>query len=236
MSGVSSVYGDYGIISSLADLLNGFGNSDSPDSASSPLASSPAGAHAALQSRKARNAYGGSGATAIGQAAIRRALGEMESDGTGKVTFRDIAAHREKLETVFTLQVRVELAKLGVSTDTDFTLTMTPDGKIQVDCDDAAIKEKIERYLEDHADVCEQFGYIQALANLERARQSPAGNLAAWREVRDAQKAYQFQAVEAFFSEALRSGMNYSSLVADFSVSASSEDSAGFYAGLDFTV
>ena len=218
------------------DFLNGTGDSDSSDSASSSLSSSAAGALAALRNEKARNAYGGSGVTTLGQTAISRALVEMKSGGTGKVTFKDIAAHREKLETEFTLQVRVDLAKRGVSTDEEFTLIMTPDGKIQVDCADAAVKEKIERYLEEHQDTCEQFGYIQALSNLERARQSPAGRLAAWREVRDVGKAYQFQAVEAFFNEALCSGMNYSSLMADFSASSSSEDSAGFYAGLDFTV
>lgn len=234
MSSVSNIYGDSGV-NSLVDYLNEAKSSGSSilDS-SSTLMSSNSLLSSFQENKRAKNAYGGSAATTTGQAALNRALQEMGTTN-GTITFRDIAAYREKLETEFSAQVRVDLAKLGVSLDTDFTLTLTSEGKVQVACDDALAKQTIEKYLSDNPEVCEQFGYIQALSNLERARQSPAGSQAAWEELRNSKKAYQAQAVEAFFSDALSSGMNYASILADFG-SSSSESSASFYTGLDFTV
>jgi hypothetical protein len=235
MSGISSIYGDSAGLS-LVDFLNESENDGSSLTDSSSVLSYANGMLASLRNKNAQNAYGGSGATTLGQEAVSRALKEMGADGTQMITFADIAAYRVQLENEFTLRVRVDLASQGVSPDTEFTLTMSPNGKIQVECADIMTKTKIEQYLVEHLDICDQFGYIQALSNLERARQSPAGSQAAWREVRSAKKAYQAQAVEAFFGEALNSGMNYSSLMASFADSASSEPSAAFYAGLDFTV
>lgn len=235
MSSVSGVGADSNTLS-LVDLLN-----ESKQEANSVLNSSvtlesSSQLLSSMRSRRAQNAYGGSAASATGQAALNRALSEMQTNG-GKVTFKDIAEHREKLELEFSAQVRVDLAKLGVDLDTEFTLTMTPEGNIQVACDDPLAKETIQKYLSDNPEVCEQFGYIQALSNLERARQSPAGSMAAWQEVGNAKKEYQAQAVELFFSDALSTGMNYTSLLASFGASSSStESSTSFYAGLDFTV
>lgn len=233
MSSVSSVYSDSSSLS-LVDLLNETEEeTNSILSSSSTLASSNR-LLSSLQSKRAQSAYNGSAASSVGQAALKRALSEMPNSG-GRVTFSDIAAYREQLEAEFTAQVRIDLATKGVSLDTDFTLTLNAQGKIQVECDDASAKAVIEQYLSDNEEVCEQFGYIQALSNLERARQSAAGSQAAWQEVRNAKKTYQAEAVEAFFNDALSSGMNYSSLLASFS-GVSEEDSVTFYTGVDFTV
>ena len=119
--------------------------------------------------------------------------------------------------------------------ETEFSISMNADGAIDVICDDAAAKEKIQKYLADNPKVCEQFGYIQALSNLERARQSPAGSMAAWQEVRNTKAELQTQAVEAFFNAAANTGMDYSSILANFAGGGESAP-ASFYTGLNFTV
>ncbi|MDL2267625.1 hypothetical protein LJC46_06525 [Desulfovibrio sp. OttesenSCG-928-G15] len=187
--------------------------------------------------RKAQGAYGNvSLGSSLGQAAINKALSEISTNSDGKVTFADIIKHREDLETTFSAQVRIDLAERGVSLDTEFTLTMTPEGKIDVSCDDPNAKAAIEEYLAESPDVCEQFGYIQALSNLERARQSPAASTAMWQEARSNTSMMQLSALENFFTDATQSGMNYSSLLASFSGGLDSTENASFYAGLNFTV
>lgn len=233
MSGVTGVSGGTGTLS-LVDLLAEAQNeSSSILDSSSTLASSERMLESA-RSKRAQSAYGGGASSAVGQAALQKALSEIGAGG--KVTFQDIALHRDKLETEFSAQVRVDLAALGVDIETEFTLTLNAKGQIEVDCDDALAKEKIQAYLADNPEVCEQFGYIQALANLERARQSPAASAAVWQQVRDAKAEIQTQALEAFFSDATESGMGFSSLMASFSATSGTEEAASFYAGLNFTV
>ena len=182
------------------------------------------------RNKQAQNAYGGAGlASSVGQAALKRALSEMGVSG-GKVTFADIAAYQEQLETTFSAGLRVALAEQGVSPDTEFTLNISSDGVVSVSCDDAVAKEKIEKYLEDNPKVCEQFGYIQALANLDRARQSPA---AVRQDMRNIKAELQASAIEAFFSNALNSGMNFSSMLASFGAGGSE---ASYYTGVDYLV
>ena len=229
---VSSVTGESGSLS-LVDLLHEARANASLLDSSSTLASSNALLSSA-QARKAQNAYGGgSASSAIGQAALHRALSEMDSSG-GKITFSQVAAHREKLELEFTVSLRAALAKEGVPLETEFTLSMNADGKIDVLCDDPIAREKIWKYLADNPKACEQFGYIQALSNLERAKQSPAGSMAAWREVRSATAELQTQALEAFFGAAVNSGMDYSPILASFGPGGNSV--ASFYTGLNFKV
>lgn len=192
----------------------------------------------ASKSSKAQSAYGSVGATSsLGQAAIGRALSEMNISGKS-VTFKDIAAYREQLEQEFSLSLRADLLGKGVSLDTEFSLTMDANGKVDVNCDDALAKETIRTYLAKNPDACDQFGYIQALSNLERARQSPAGASTAWSEFCNSKKACQAQAVEAFFSDAIDSGMNYASLLASFNpvTGTDASQSTSFYSGLNFTV
>ena len=180
--------------------------------------------------KRAQNAYGSGGlSSSIGQAALKRALSEMGASG-GKVTFADIAAYQKELETSFSASVRVDLAKLGVSPETEFTLNISAEGAISVDCDDQVAKEKIEKYLSDNPKVCEQFGYIQALANLDRARQSPA---AVRQDMRNTKAELQASAIESFFGNALSSGMNFSSMLASFG---SNGSEASYYTGVDYLV
>lgn len=237
MADISSISGSASGLSLVELLSETQKNSSSILDTSTTLAASDR-LLASTQNKRAQSAYGGGGVSStIGQAALKRALSEMGA--SGKVTFSDIADYREQLELEFSATVRVDLAKLGVSLDTEFTLTMSPEGKVGVDCDDPVAKGVIEKYLADNSEVCEQFGYIQALSNLERARQSSAGSQAAWQQIRNDKQALQAQAVEIFFDEALSSGsMSYGSLLASFAPATEGDSSAStsFYAGLNFTV
>ncbi len=247
MSGIAGIYGGAGSLS-LADLLAEAREENSIlDTSATAASAERLLAEKASSRKRAKGAYESiSPVSGIGQAALSRALSEMGALG-GKVTFSDIAVYGKKLEESFSAQVRLDLAKLDVPPDKEFTLTMTSEGRIQVDCDSQADKEKIQRYLESNPKICEQFGYIQALANLDRARQSPAAHSLAWRQMKNAGAELQTQAVEAFFSASLSSGMNYGSLLASFgSLSGEGETgaalisgaspSASFYAGVDYTV
>ena len=148
----------------------------------------------------------------------------------GKVTFADIAAYQKQLETTFSVELRVALAAKGVSPETEFTLNISSDGVVSVNCDDPVAKEKIEKYLEDNPKVCEQFGYIQALANLDRARQSPA---AVRQDMRNTKAELQASAIESFFGNALSSGMNFSAMLASFGAGG---NEASYYTGVDYLV
>lgn len=188
--------------------------------------------------RKAKNAYGASPTSGVGQAALKKALAEMGASGN-RTTFSDIAAYREGLETELSALMRIDLYEAGVSLDTEFSLNMTAEGEIQVLCNDPIAKERIQDYLAANPDVCEQFGYVQALSNLERAKQSPASASMAMGNFASTKKEIQLQSVEAFFDEALSSGMSYSALMANFNPVSSTEDASGsvsFYTGISYTV
>lgn len=186
----------------------------------------------ASNAKRAQSAYGAGITSSIGQAALKRALAEMGASN-GKVTFDDIAKYQKELESTFSATTRVELAKLGVSPSTEFTLNISPEGKISVACDDQVAKEKIEKYLSDNPKVCEQFGYIQALANLDRAKQSPVGTAAGWQALKNTKMTLQAQAVEMFFGAAMDAGMNFSSTLASFG---EDSETASYYTGVDYTV
>lgn len=239
MSGISAIGGAYGSLS-LTDLLSDAQQENDPILATSTTAASAQRmqSQTATAGSRARNAYGISATSGIGQAALKKALSEMDNNG-GRVTFQDIAAYRQELENSFSSGLRVELYEKGVSLDTEFTLNMNSEGTIRVVCDDPAARETIQQYLADNSEICEEFGYIQALANLERARQGSAGLSAALGNVAQSKKEIQLAAVEAFFDEALSSGVGYSALMASFSSIATGEDAAdstSFYAGIDYTV
>jgi hypothetical protein len=229
---VSSVSNESGM-QSLVDLLHEARTDASVLDSSGTLASSNK-LLSFIQNQKAHSAYGGgSVSSAIGQAALQRALSEMSSSD-GKITFSQVAEHREQLELEFTVSLRAALLKKGVSLETEFSLSMDANGKIDVLCDDPVAKEIIQKHLADNPKACEQFGYIQALSNLERARQSPASAMTVWRDARSATVEFQTQALEAFFGAAMNSGMDYSSILANFGTGENSK--ASFYTGLNFTV
>jgi hypothetical protein len=167
----------------------------------------------------------------VAQAAIKRALSEMEASSDSAITFAKIVEYQKKLEEEFSLNVRADLFNLGVNPEIPFTMNLSPEGKISVNCDDQQAKAAIEQYLSDNPKVCEEFGYIQALANVERARQSPATLGTA---LRNATMELQASAVEAFMNDTLNSGtMDYSGMLAAFG---GSEGTAKFYTGLSYKV
>jgi hypothetical protein len=179
----------------------------------------------------AAGAYGGSGlASPVAQAAVQRAMEEMRSQGKDRVTFSEIAQYRQQLEEEFSLRVRLDLHDLGLPPETSYSLRMSSEGVISVACDDPWAKNLINRYLAESPQTCEQFGYIQALANVDRARQSPAALSAS---LLDAKAELQASVVAAFTTDALASGlMDYAAVLADFPSSSATR----FYTSLSYTV
>lgn len=167
----------------------------------------------------------------LSQAALKKALAALQEQGEDFISFSKIANYQKELEETLSVTMRMDLFELGVPLETDFTMKLSSDGNISVECNDPAAKAVIEKYLSDNPKVCEQFGYIQALANVERARQSP---YTMGEAMSDARAQLQASAVESFMSGALDSGlMNYADMLATFDGSGSS---AKFYAGLSFKV
>ena len=181
--------------------------------------------------RKAgNNAYAMSATSSVGQAAINRALSEMAGSVEGTITFAKIAEYRKSLEAAFTGAIKADLLQMGVDPNVDFTLSMTSDGKVSVACDDPAAKTAIAGYLAKNPEVCENFGYIQALGNLERAKQ--AGD--AWKGSAYTKAQVGAAALENFFSETTSAGlMDFAGMTASFGANA---DTTSFFTGLDFTV
>ena len=166
----------------------------------------------------------------LGQAALRRALEEMADSVPPPITGAKVRQYQKDLEESFAVKVRLDVMKLGVSKETEFSLTQSPEGAIQVNCKDSAAKAVIEEYLQENSKVGETFGYIQALANYDKARQSPLAQQ--WEELKDLKAQIQTSAIEAFFGEALNSFANYSSLTAGFG----QNGAANYFTGLNYTV
>ncbi len=233
MSDISAISG-YGTTVSLVDVLTDGKDGTELLQTSATAAKSQNLISSAAARKAANSAYAGGGAASSeGQAALKRAIAELQGKVDGTLTFAKIAAYQKELEEEFTTKVRADLLTRGVDPSVDFTLKLSPEGRLEALCGNAAARDAIETYLGDKPEVVEDFIYIQALANLERARQSPAVSL--WQGLRDTKASIQAQAVEAFFSDALSSGMSYGSLTASFTGSGSGS-SASFYAGINYTV
>lgn len=214
---------------SLVDYLSGDASSQDTNEIG---AENTAIRNATAQAKKAKSTYQSGGAgSVLGQAALKQAISEMQGTYEGKLTFDKIATYKKDLEDQFSAVVRVELAQRGVDPATEFTLNMDKNGLIEVHCDDPAAKRNIQDYLEKNPKVCGQFGYIQALANLDRAVQSPAG--ASWQNLREIKAELQASALDSFFGASLQSTMSYAGVTAAFS----GEDTpASFYAGISYKV
>lgn len=228
MSGISSATG-YGTTITLADILA----EDSPDNVTSMDVN-----QAKLKMQKAMmNA--GYGALDTGtdtqsartQAALKRALEELSQQSGGTVTFSDIRQYQQDLEKMFTAGVRMAVTELGVDPDSEFTLRLNNDGKIQVITDDPAEQYIIQSFLKDNPKVCEEFGYIQALANLEKARQSPAAANKGY--LLETQAGMNMNMIQSFFSD-VSSEMMFPDMLAHFG--GGDEESVKFYSGIDFSV
>ena len=220
MSGVSSLTGGYGTTISLADLKT----AENKKSAAS--------AYADKFSAGASTDAGQSAGTSseVVKAALAQAVKELSQKKEGRITFAKIAEYRQDLEKEFTEKMRKDLTAAGLPKDTEFTLTLSKEGSIQVQCGDEASKAAIKEYLSKNRDMCEKFGYIQALGSVEKAdRRARAGGYSSL----SAMKAeIQASAVSAFFDTALQNGFSPSSLNAGFGA----DGSAAFYSGVSALV
>jgi len=96
----------------------------------------------------------------------------MEKMGVGKndrVSFRQINVYREQMEQEFTEQLQKEFALLGVDPSIVFQLKENEKGGLRVSSDHPD-KDKVQKYFDDHPELVKQYKEIQALANLEAAR------------------------------------------------------------------
>ncbi len=196
---------------------NSASGAEKPSSGAQETVSASSSRAAASVRNKAAQAYGAGMTSTVGQAAVKRAISEIQQlGGSDRVTFDMIREHREKLEKELSVLISGGLMLEGVDPETEFTLVATPEGAIEVNCADQAQKEKIEKFLEENPKVGEQFLYVQALGNLERA-QASSGSIRNWSAMRDTKMQLESQAIEMFFAAAQESGMGFASLVGEFS-------------------
>ena len=218
-------------LDSMLDYLNPATAEESTSQGTADLRQLTAENRLSASTRKAgKNAYAVSATSGVGQAAINRALSEMAGTVEGPITFAKIAEYRKSLEAGFTRDIKADLLAMGVDPDVDFTLSMTAEGQISVLCNDPASKAAITAYLNKNPERCDTFGYIQALGNLERAKQ--AGD--AWKGTAYTKAQIGAASLENFFSETAGAGlMDYAGMTASFGAS---QNAASFFTGLDFTV
>jgi hypothetical protein len=199
----------YGL--SLADFLNG-SDKTAENSSSGSLGSSSS---LAAASKKIYETYGAGTQSASGMAAIRQALEEIEPDSSGRITFKMISEHRARLEEDFTALVKAGLLLDGVDEQVEFKLVATAEGDMQIQCADPEQQAKIEQFFKNVPELEEEFLYIQALGNMEKARASATASTHRL-NAQAAKTGLQSQAMEIFFQDIFSSGLGYSSLLADF--------------------
>ena len=96
----------------------------------------------------------------------------MEKMGVGKddrVSFRQINVYREQMEQEFAERLRKDFELLGVDPDIVFQVKENEKGGLTVSSDHPD-KDKVQKYFDDHPELVKQYREIQALANLEAAR------------------------------------------------------------------
>ena len=96
----------------------------------------------------------------------------MEKMGVGKddrVNFRQINLYREQMEEEFAGRLRKDFDLLGVDPKIVFQVKENEKGGLTVSSDHPD-KEKVQKYFDDHPELVKQYQEIQALANLEAAR------------------------------------------------------------------
>lgn len=211
----------YATAKTLTDYLSETGTQES-GSAQTP----------ARTAKRNMQSYANAGITSdIGKAALNRALSEMQGKVDGTITFDKIYEYQKYLEAKFTVELKMEMTSRGVDPDQEFTIAIDTEGAISVECDDPDTKQAVQEYLDKNPKVCEEFGYIQALGNLQRAQQSSV-----WPGLRNVKSEIVASAIEAMFDETLASGtMDFAALTAKFNGSGTNND-AQFYTGLSFTV
>ena len=96
----------------------------------------------------------------------------MEKMGVGKddrVSFRQINVYREQMEQEFAERLRKDFELLGVDPDIVFQVKENEKGGLTVSSDHPD-KGKVQKYFDEHPELVKQYQEIQALANLEAAR------------------------------------------------------------------
>ena len=166
----------------------------------------------------------------IVQAALKKAMQEISEKEKGRVTFTKIAERRQDLEATFTKSMREGLQKAGLPKDTVFTLSLSTEGNIAVQCDNKDSKAAIEKFLSGNRKLCEDFGYIQALGSVQKADQKAAAfGLAS---LSKSKADIQASSVESFFNTSLQNGFTPTALNAAFTEG----ESAAFYSGVSALV
>jgi len=93
-------------------------------------------------------------------------LSEIPKGDDGKLSFKDVEAHRKKLEKEWDDKVAVDLAKLGVDVSKDLPLTFDPaTGKVTVSSNHPD-KAKIDAYFESNSEMVDKFEKILQLGKL----------------------------------------------------------------------
>lgn len=166
-----------------------------------------------------------------GVEAIKKAVSELQADGNGRVTFKMIQEYCAELEQNFERGMRAAVSLAGAPEDLEFKLVANSRGEVEVMCDDAGAKALIEAVLKEIPALEEEFKYIQALKNADKAQSSSAA--ASRRLSLQAAKAgLQQEAMETFLTDLFSSGsLGYSSLLAEFD-----SDSASYFLGANYLV
>lgn len=154
--------------------------------------------------------------SAEGIEAMKKAISEIQADGNGRVTFKMIQEYCAELEQNFEKGMRAAVSLAGVPEDVEFKLVANSKGEVEVQCDDPACKAIIEEVLKEIPALEDEFKYIQALKNADKAQSSATASQ--HRLSLQATKAgLQQQAMEQFLTDVFSSGqIGYSSLLADF--------------------
>lgn len=205
--GSSSYYNNY-LTDSLTDK-----KSDAAETAEAMLANYKGG-------KNAYSAYGANMYSGPGQSAMQRAINEIKEKNGGAVTFGMVTEYREELEGDFKTVIMAGLAMLGLEDTDEFQMVATPDGEIAVMSDDPEVKAAVSFLLEETPKLKEQFLYIQALGNIERAK----GTMSAQAQMGYTQASLAGDAVDILLNGSALleqfgsgGGLGYSTLMAQYS-------------------
>ncbi|MDR1124605.1 MAG: hypothetical protein LBM64_00870 [Deltaproteobacteria bacterium] len=209
----------YTYVMTLADLLYQSKTGETDELAEKYGLSSSTGQSAATGLGRTSYANLGSyGAiqSADGVEAIKKAVSELEADGNGRITFKMIQEYCSELEQNFEKGMRAAVSLAGVPDEVEFKLVANSKGEVEVQCDDPAAKAVIEEVLKEIPALEDEFKYIQALKNADKAQSSATASQHRL-SLQATRAGLQQQAMEQFLTDIFSSGeIGYSSLLADF--------------------
>lgn len=171
-------------------------------------------------SRNAYAAYGANMYSGAGQSAMQRAINELKENNGGAVTFNMVKDYRNDLEEDFKTVMMAGLAAMGFKETDEFQMVATPEGEIEILSDDPEVKAAVAFLLEETPKLKEQFLYIQALGNIERAK----GAMTTQAQMQYSQASLASDAVDLllnggnFLNQIGGLGIGYSALMANYSM------------------